>query len=118
MHELSVTQSVLEIALRHAEQANARRITDLHLVVGELSSVVDDAVQFYWELISEGTAAEGSTLHFRRIPMRLGCSRCSHAFHPDGDTYACPACGSAAIRVVTGDEFFLESIDIQNGAQP
>jgi|GEM_PF-5568018 len=52
MHELSVTESVLEIACRHAGKAQAKRVTDIYLVIGRLSSIVDDSVQFYWNLIS------------------------------------------------------------------
>ncbi len=59
MHEMSVTQSLLEIALRHAEQADAQRITRLNLIIGELASVVDNSVQFYWDIISKETIAAG-----------------------------------------------------------
>ncbi|HQF69985.1 MAG TPA: hydrogenase maturation nickel metallochaperone HypA, partial [Promineifilum sp.] len=76
MHELAITESILEIALRHGRSAGATRITDLHLVIGELSSVVDESVQFYWDIVSEGTAAAGATLHFRRVPARLVCRAC------------------------------------------
>ncbi|MFN2270088.1 MAG: hydrogenase maturation nickel metallochaperone HypA, partial [Anaerolineae bacterium] len=51
MHELSITESILKIALRHAEQAGAKRITRLNLVIGELSGVVGESVQFYWDMI-------------------------------------------------------------------
>ena len=47
MHELPVTESILEIALRHAQEAGARRITDLYLIIGQLSTIVDDSIQFY-----------------------------------------------------------------------
>jgi hydrogenase nickel incorporation protein HypA/HybF len=66
MHELSVTQSILEIALRHSHEGH--RITDLYLVIGQLSSMIDESVQFYWNIISEGTGAQGAMLHFRRVP--------------------------------------------------
>ena len=111
MHEMAVTESILEIALRHAAAAGASRITDLHLVIGELSSIVDDSVQFYWDFISEGSAAAGATLHFRRIPAELLCLTCGHAYSPR-QALPCPICGSDPIRVTAGEEFYLESIDI------
>lgn len=118
MHELSVTQSVLELALKHADRAEASVITDLFLVIGSLSSVVDSSVQFYWDIISQGTPAEGARLHFERVPLRLRCTACQHSYTPGADSFDCPACGSSAVRVVTGDEFFLRSIEIENGAEP
>ena len=54
MHELSVTESILEITVRHAQDAGAIKVNDLYLVIGDLASIVDDSVQFYWEIISQG----------------------------------------------------------------
>jgi hydrogenase nickel incorporation protein HypA/HybF len=113
MHELSVTQSILEIALRHADSAGAARITDLYLVIGQLSSIVDDSVQFYWDHLSQDTLAEGSRLHFRRIPTELLCRTCGHCYTPARDEFACPACGGMDVKVVAGDEFYLESIEVE-----
>lgn len=114
MHELSVTESILEIATRHAKGANASRITGLNLVIGQLSSIVDDSVQFYWDIIAQGTLAEGATLKFRRIPVELGCLDCDEKFHPSTENMACPACGGIRIKVLSGDEFFVESIEVQS----
>ena len=111
MHELMVTQSILEIVLRHAEEAGADQVTDLFLVVGQLSSVVDDSVQFYWDYVSEGTVAEGARLHFRRIPAEMLCQTCQHRYSPD-ENLTCPVCNGNQISVVTGDEFYVEAIDI------
>ena len=111
MHELSVTESILEIALRHSREAGASAVTDLHLVIGELSTIVDESVQFYWDIITEGTPAAGSTLHFRRIPGRLGCRTCGHIYSPRDDL-PCPACGGIEIDILAGEEFYLESIEV------
>jgi len=113
MHELMVTESLLEIALRHARQAEAGRISDLFLVIGEFSSVIDDSVQFYWDIVSEGTLAEGATLHFRRIPAEMACQECGESYDPRVDL-TCPACGSANVRVVSGQEFYLEAIEVSS----
>ncbi|RPI33756.1 MAG: hydrogenase maturation nickel metallochaperone HypA [Chloroflexota bacterium] len=111
MHELTITESILEIALRHSQ---SRRITDLHLAIGQLSSIIDDSVQFYWDIISQGTLAEGARLHFRRIPTEMVCQECNRRYAPSGGDLACPDCSSPRVKVVAGDEFMLESIEVEN----
>jgi len=113
VHELAVTQSILEIALRHAGQAGAQRICGLYLVIGQLSSIVDDSVAFYWDMISKDTIAQGAALHFRRVPVEMLCLDCDHRYQPDKEELACPACGGRHVRVVGGDQLQVESIDIE-----
>ena len=113
MHELAVTESVLKIALQHAEKANAKRVTDLHIVMGELSSMVDDSIQFYWEIIAKDTIAQKAQLHFRRVPAELQCVNCSEKYHPKDEELICPKCGNAGAKILTGEEFFLETIDVE-----
>lgn len=113
MHELAVTESILEITLRHAEQAQARRVAALNLVIGQLASIVDDSVQFYWDIISKGTIAEGALLNFQRIPLEMLCLDCGERYAPQDEDFACPNCGSERIRVASGEEFFLDSIEVE-----
>ena len=118
MHELSVTESILEISLRHAQQAGATRITDLYLVIGQLASVVDDSVQFYWDIIAKDTAAEGARLHFKRIPAELLCLDCGNTYSPGEEILACPRCQSTRVKVTAGEEFHLDSIDVETAGAP
>ncbi len=118
MHELAVTQSILKIALRHAEQANARRITAIHILMGELSTNVDDSVQFYWDLIAKDTIAEGAALTFRRIPALLQCMACFEKYHPGPGELVCPRCGSVGAKIISGEEFSVESIDVEEMEAP
>ncbi len=116
MHELPVTESILKIALQHAAGAKASRITDLYLVVGQLSSIVDESVQFYWDILTKDTLAEGSRLHFRRIPTEMLCLDCGRRYAPSADDLACPRCSSVRVKVAAGEEFYLEAIDVESGA--
>ena len=113
MHELAVTESVLEIACKHAEKAEAKQVTDIYLVIGQLSSIVDDSVQFYWDTISKGTLCENAKLHFKRLPAELLCLECDTHYFLQDDLTPCPNCHSANVRVVAGDEFNLDSIEIR-----
>ena len=113
MHELAVTQSILDICLRHAEQANARRIIDINLVIGQFSSIVDDSVQFYWDIVAEDTIAQGAVLRFHRIPGEMTCGTCGHKFQPNDETFVCPICSSPKVRITKGEEFQVESIEVE-----
>lgn len=112
MHELGVTHSILNIVLHHANEAGAVRIKEINLVIGQLSSIVDDSVQFYWDMISEGTIAHGAHLNFKRVPATLTCRDCTHEFPLNQRDYTCPNCGSTKVVVAGGDDFFIESIDV------
>lgn len=113
MHELSVTESLLKIALEHAEKANARRVTDLNIVIGNLASMVDDSIQFYWEIIAKGTIAEQAKLNFRRVPAQLQCMTCFERYNPTDRELACPKCNGVNVKIITGEEFALESIEVE-----
>ncbi len=110
MHELSVTQGILDIALKNA---GTRKVNQVNLVIGQFASIVDDSVQFYWDIISKGTPAEGSSLHFERIPGEMTCQSCGYTFHPTGETFDCPTCSSPLVRISKGEEFQVDSIDVE-----
>ncbi len=114
MHELAVTQSILDLALQHAAKADATRVTDIYLIIGKLSSIVDDSVQFYWELIAKDTICDKALLHFERIPAELTCLDCGNTYTLDSELVPCPKCGSNRVKFNTGNEFRLESIEITN----
>jgi hydrogenase nickel incorporation protein HypA/HybF len=114
MHELAVTESILEITLRHADQAGAEKVTDIHLVIGELASIVDDSVQFYWDMVAQDTLAEGAKLHFRRIPAEMECLDCGSRYHPGEGQLRCPGCENGRVRVIAGEEFRLEAIEVDS----
>ncbi|UCH59445.1 MAG: hydrogenase maturation nickel metallochaperone HypA [Anaerolineales bacterium] len=113
MHELPVTESILEIALRYAGDAQANRITDLYLVIGQLATIVDDSIQFYWDIIARDTIAEGARLHFKRIPTQVKCQDCQLEYKPAELEFTCPECKSFRVQIVAGNEFYMDSIEVE-----
>lgn len=109
MHELPVTQEILDIALRHAGE---RRITAITLVIGELSGFIDDSIQFYFNVLAQGTGAEGAVLHFKRVPVRFRCRQCGTEFAAALHAWHCPHCQAMGGEVIAGKEFFVESIEV------
>jgi len=117
MHELGITDHLLNLALRHAHEAGATRITRLNLVIGEFSSVVDESIKFYWDMMTKGTIAAGSELSFERIRGLLQCGDCEAQFYMQNFHSRCPACGGSSTTVIDGDQFKLSSIEIEGGTQ-
>ena len=116
MHEMSIATQLLALVLRHAEQAKAKRVTRLNLVIGEFSSVVDESLQFYWEIIAKDSIAEHAELYFERVPGRLRCLDCGSCFGmSEYDGQGCPKCYSFNAVIADGDQFKLESIEIEEG---
>lgn len=113
MHELSVTQSILDIVTRHGQQAGARRVTAINLVIGDLTGFVDDSIQFYFDFLSKDTLAEGAELDFERVAPRVRCRQCGTEFvPPNSRLWACPDCEALNAEVIAGKEFFVASIEI------
>jgi len=115
MHELAVTEGILAIALEEAQKANARRITTINVVIGDLSSFVDESVQFYFDLLSQGTIAEGATLNFRREHAVATCHACGYQFQVTPPLAPfCPSCGSHHLEVSGGRGIAVDSIEVSD----
>ena len=113
MHELSITQGILDVALDAARKAGAQRIVAIDLVIGELSGMVDDSIQFYFDFLSRETLAEKATLRFRREPAIVGCWDCGGKFEARAPlSPVCPQCGGTKLQVTGGREFRVESIEV------
>ena len=113
MHELAVTQSIIDIVGRYASEAKACRVLRIHLTIGELSSIVDDSIQFYFDFLSQGGIAEKAELCFERIPITLRCEACAHEWQPDSANWVCPECGEMRARAIAGREFYVDSIEVE-----
>jgi len=114
MHELSVTQSILDIAIKHAERAGAGRIRAINVVVGELTGFMPDSIQFYFDFLSRDTLAAGATLHIDRVGARVRCRECGAEFHPPNTRlWSCPECSALGGDIVAGREFSVASLEVE-----
>ncbi len=113
MHELPVTERIMEIVLDHARRASAKRVVKVNLVIGELTGFVGDSIQFYFEILSKETEAEKASLSISCIPARARCQQCKREFQPGSMDWVCPDCGGPVEEVVAGREFYVESIEVE-----
>jgi hydrogenase nickel incorporation protein HypA/HybF len=114
IHELAVTESLLKIVLKHAEENGANRVLSIQLQVGELRDLTEEWMQRYFDYLSEGTPAEGGKILMTRIPVAFRCEACAHTFSADirQSNLLCPACGHERCELIAGNEFLIESIGV------
>lgn len=113
MHELSLAASVVEIALRHAA---GRRVIKVEVEVGALRQAVPSALTFSFEVVAQGTLAEGAVLEIEAIPARGACRRCGAVSELHSFPLQCPACGSFDLEIVAGEELLVTSLELEEAS--
>ncbi len=110
MHELPVVLDIVRIVEEEASKRGFKEIAQIDLVIGELSSVMDESVQMYFELMAKNSICAGAKLVFEFRPAMLKCSACGNEF-PHAQSFECPACGGDSVLITgTGREFYIRSI--------
>ena len=112
MHELGITQSIVEIALRTAEGQQAKKIHSVTLEVGSLAGVVAEALQFCYEACSKESLLEGSRLIIEEVQAQARCRDCAVEYPLTDMLDCCPACGSASGDLLCGEELRIKEMEI------
>lgn len=114
MHEYGLTKQIVKIVNGAAQKHGAVKVNAVHLVVGENTSIIPESVQMYFDMIAKDTAAQGAKLHVRLIKAEMRCPRCQNNFQRPRFSFACPECGTLGTPTDIGDEFYVESIEIED----
>lgn len=108
MRELQSIKALVEKMIRRADAA---RIRQIHLALGELAYLDRDALQNHWDELTRGTPLEHARLHFRLIHAEAQCMACFKKYRPISGNIHCPHCGSFGAKILCGEEFHVESIE-------
>lgn len=112
MHEVSLMANTLDIALEHAQMQEAQKIHLLKMRVGALSGVVPEALEFAFDICTQGTIAEGAKLEIDYLPVSCYCANCQLNFQPDDVIYECPDCHQISTDIRQGKELELASLEV------
>ena len=110
MHELSIATAVLGTAIKHAED---RPVAVVAMRVGTLRQVVPESLLFYWDIVARDSICEGSELQLTSVTARIACGECGHVWEPQVPHFRCPACASADVTVVAGEELEVEHLELR-----
>lgn len=114
MHEMAVAESVLHTILEHARQLGDARPVSARISCGQFNALNDEAMQFAFETIAEGTPCQGMRLEIRHIPLQAACTQCGTTFAFDVYHPACTSCRSAEYAFEPDAPLLLEDIEFEN----
>ena len=112
MHEVSIMEQTIEIALNNAHNQGANKIHQLKMRIGAVSGVVPEALNFAFDVVTEGTIAQGAKLEIDIVPVVSYCPHCQIEFQPPDLFYECPQCDRLSNKVIAGREIELTSLEI------
>jgi hydrogenase nickel incorporation protein HypA/HybF len=110
VHELSLSSAILDTTLRHAE---GRPVRAVQMRIGAMRQVVPESLDFYFGIVTRGTLAEGAALEVDYLPALLRCEDCGRDWEPELPMFRCPGCASASVETLSGAEFEIESITVE-----
>lgn len=115
MHELQVTERILDVVLEHARRGGAKKVVYVHLTIGELSDLEAEWIQHYFDYLSRDTLADGARLKVRRAPIVARCEDCGAEFEVARDdigSAGCPECDGKALHLVSGREYRIDHLEV------
>jgi len=115
MHEMAIMETVVDIVVEQAKLADAKKVTGVKLRIGELRDIIDSLMEKCFCFMARNTVADEARLEIEKVPFVIKCNQCSCECHEHISNYAsmiCKNCKSSDIRMISGNEFFIEEIEL------
>lgn len=115
MHEMALCTEVVNVVETTAQEAGAIKVNNISMVIGEMRDIIIDLFDGFFHYLTKDTIAEDASVIFTTMPATLRCHECGCVFPVDlhaTDVVSCPTCDCHDYELATGNEFFIESIDI------
>lgn len=114
MHELSIAYSLVQMAGEAAANAGIHSVQAVHLRLGALSGVVEEALLFSYDIAAQGTILEGSRLIIEKIPITVHCPTCGEVELPTMQRFRCPICETPTADIVRGKEMEISALEFED----
>ena len=113
MHEIDITQHILKDVIKIAESKNAKKVTEIRLVLGPFSGFVPECIQMYMDLLAKDTICHGVQIKVKEIPLKVECNQCHKEALIDRKHIECPFCHSIDLKRLSENECLIESIEVE-----
>lgn len=113
LHEMAIAEGILDIALDYAKQNDAKRVAEIGLIIGEMSGVVVESLEFGFNMLAKGTIADGAKLTIKNVPLMGRCTKCGETMHVEKYVFWCPKCHDGVLETISGREMKVEYLEVE-----
>lgn len=112
MHEYHIVEGMVKEILEKARNSNAKKITSVTLVLGDLAGFQEDSIRAYFDNLSKENLLEGVKLIIKPVKSKLKCENCGVVFEHNKSNFNCPKCRGLGVLINSGKEFYIDNIEI------
>ncbi|HMK43273.1 MAG TPA: hydrogenase maturation nickel metallochaperone HypA [Dissulfurispiraceae bacterium] len=114
MHEVSIAQSLLDVAVENCRTNGFSTIKHVRVLIGKASGVMPEALLFAFDSLKEDTIARKADLEIVEVPLRGECRECGKSFETE-ERYvlSCPHCGSVEYTLSSGRELTVADLEVE-----
>ncbi len=112
MHELSIALGIVKIAEDETAKVNAKTVTKIELIVGVLSGVEIDSLEFVWSSAVKDSVLEKAELEITRVEGKGKCVDCDTIFDMENIYDCCPNCNSNFKGILKGKELKVKALEV------
>jgi hydrogenase nickel incorporation protein HypA/HybF len=113
MHEMSICESLLDMIEEQAKAQAFTRVRRVRLEVGPFSGVEPEALRFGFDVVTNGTLAEGAALEIIATEGKAWCPDCNQAVTLTDRLDGCPCCGGVRVQVTGGKELRIKDLEVE-----
>ena len=112
MHEATLAENILSIALTAAQENHAAKIFKVGLTLGEMAGVEVEALQMSFDVLKKNSPANDAELVINRVPISATCNKCGKTFRLERYNFFCPECDGVLI-LRSGRELLVDFVDCE-----
>jgi hydrogenase nickel incorporation protein HypA/HybF len=119
MHELSIAMRLVESLEEELAGRGDVRVATVNLLIGALTGLVPEALEFSWEVATEGSRLAGSALAIETVEAAGFCPECQlERTISNLQSFRCPECGAPINRVTGGHELEIVTLEVFDEESP
>jgi hydrogenase nickel incorporation protein HypA/HybF len=114
MHELSISQNIIEILKENVPEEDYGNVKMVILEIGELSGIVADSLQFCFDVIKIETPFQNAEMKITNISFKLYCNTCKSETTNAMGIRLCGKCGGSDTNIVSGTEMRIAEVELNS----